>query len=200
MNAASSIPFILSATDLTALVVILLDGYFGFRRGLSGEVARFVVLILGVVATALLLHPVGSLCFRYVNPLIPEPVRYVFAFVATTIAASLIMLFVYRPIYNWFDRDAPKHRNKFGGLVSGLIRGFIVVMFVLIVVNLWPSTEATRAVAGTSLAGKTADKIVPAVKRRLSSQRWTPSESGNDDKGFLKMLREEKRDHSAISE
>jgi uncharacterized membrane protein required for colicin V production len=189
--------------DFTALMVILLDAYFGFRRGLSGETARFFVLILGIVTTVLLLHPVGTLCFRYASPVIPEPARYSFAFVATTITAAVIMLLAYRPIYNWLDLNAPKHRNKFGGLVAGLMRGFIGVTVVLIVLNLWPSPEVNRIVGDASIAGRTANKIVPIVKSRLSSHGWAATEpndrSKGRSKGVLDVFREEKRDRDSVT-
>lgn len=200
MTASSADLFIPSVIDFTALIVILLDAYFGFRRGLSGEVARFFVLILGVVATLFLLHPVGSVCFRYASPIIPEPARYAFAFVATTITAGAIMLIVYRPIYNWLDRDSPKHHNKFGGLIAGLFRGFIGISVVLIALNLWPNPTVSDLVGSASIAGRTANKMVPVVKRRLSKQGWAAAGSQSDSGGFLQIntLREEKRERSSI--
>jgi uncharacterized membrane protein required for colicin V production len=198
MSAATATPMIASIVDISALTIILLDAYFGFRRGLSGEAARFFALVLGVALTLLLLHPIGSLVFRYASPVIPEASRHAFAFVSTTLAAAVIAMIVHRPIYNWLDANSPKHHNKFGGLVAGLMRGFIGVMLVLIVLNLWPSPAVQGIFNAPSVSGKVTGKVVPVIKRRLGSQGWV-SESSGAGKEFLKVLRKEKDERSSVS-
>lgn len=194
MSAEPTSLFLSSVIDFAALVIILLDAYFGFRRGLSGETSRFFCLILGVVLTALFLHPVGSMCFRYASPVVPEPARHAFAFLAAALASAVVLILVYRPIYNWMDRNSPKHQNKFGGLVAGLLRGFVGVMFVMIILNLWPTPGVAKAIGTSSVAGKTANKFVPTIKERLSSQGRASDKS--ERSSIFNVLRNEKRERS----
>jgi uncharacterized membrane protein required for colicin V production len=191
--------FVPSVIDFVVLVTILLNGYMGFRRGLSGEVAHFVVLVVGAALTVYLLRPVGSLCFRYATPLIPETGRLAFAFVATTIVAATVMLVAYRPLYHIFDRGAPKHRYKAGGAVAGLMYGLVGVAFVLVLLNLWPSATVNRVVGDSSATGKMAGRIVPAVKRMVSSQGRNPGRTEVPGARVINTLRREKREHAGIT-
>lgn len=199
MNNEVSGLFVPSVLDFAVLVIVLLNAYFGFRRGLSGEVAHFLVLILGTITTVYLLHPVGSLFFRYATPLIPEGGRYAFAFVGTAIVAATVMLVVYRPIYNVFDRDVPKHRNKSGGLVAGLLYGIVGVAFILVFLNLWPNPAVGRVVGDSSFSGKAANKVVPAVKRLVGSHDWVAGKSEVPGSRVIDTLRKEKSDRKQVT-
>jgi uncharacterized membrane protein required for colicin V production len=184
--------------DIAALVVILLDACIGFRRGLSGAVARFCLLTLGVLATVLLLHPMGSLCFHYASPLIPEQGRYAFAFVATATAACAITMLANRPVYILLDTDPMKRRNRFGGMVTGMLHGLIGVVFVLIVLNLWPNKVVTHAVGEKSIAGRFIGRIVPAIKDRLSSHGSASNLTG-EGKRLIEVLRQEKQERLSVT-
>lgn len=199
MNNELSGLFVPSVIDFAALVIVLLNAYFGFRRGLSGEVAHFLVLILGTITTIYLLHPVGSLFFRYATPLIPESGRYAFAFVGTAVVAATVMLILYRPIYNLFDRDALKHRNKPGGLVAGLLYGIVGVTFILVFLNLWPSPAVAKVVGDSSFTGRAANKVVPAVKRLVGSHDWVAGRTEVPGSRVIDTLRKEKSDRKRVT-
>jgi uncharacterized membrane protein required for colicin V production len=191
--------FVPSVIDFVVLVIVLLNGYMGFRRGLSGEIAHFVVLVVGTALTVYLLRPVGSLCFRYATPLIPEAGRLAFAFVATAIVAATVMLVAYRPLYNILDRGVPKHRNKTGGAVAGLMYGLVGVTFLLVLLNLWPSATVSRAVGDSSATGRMAGRAVPTVKRLVSSPDRSSGRTEVPGARVIDTLRQEKRDRARIT-
>ncbi len=125
--------------DWISVPVLLVSGYVGYRRGYLEEVARFVELI---IATLISIRFYGILTGWLKNYLATNDV---FLRIISFLVILLICLFVIRYLTRWIQ-DAILDKgvdlaNNTVGFLFGLLRGCLIILLLLWLVEIVPTTK-----------------------------------------------------------
>jgi membrane protein required for colicin V production len=125
--------------DWISVPVLLVSGYVGYRRGFLEEVARFVELI---IATLISIRFYGILTGWLKNYLAANDV---FLRIISFLVILLICLFVIRYLTRWIQ-DAILDKgvdlaNNTVGFLFGLLRGCLIILLLLWLVEIVPTTK-----------------------------------------------------------
>ena len=157
--------FPVSVVDMIAVLVICLSTLRGFFRGLSGELAQLISLVLALVVGVYSYRPFGIWILS--NTHLSHRAAHTVAFVVTVttvILAAVLLGFVFRRIMKIvFD---PKI-DKPGGGLAGFVSGTLAVLLVLMILNLWPHAYLNRKCGEESVIGRLVVKFMPAVREKV---------------------------------
>jgi uncharacterized membrane protein required for colicin V production len=156
--------FPVSVVDIVAVLIICLSTLRGFHRGLSGELAQLVSLILAFVVGVYTYRPFGTWILNntHASSRTAHTVAFVVA-VASVILAAVLLGFVFRRIMKIvFD---PKV-DKPGGGLAGFVSGTLAVILILVMLNLWPHAYLNRKCGEESVIGRLVVKFMPAVREK----------------------------------
>ena len=154
-----------NAVDIGALVLLILGTILGFRRGLSGEIARFVGTIAAFVLGYFLYSPTGAWLVDHTR--LSTGTANVTAFiliVALVLLGSLLIRLVLRSIMKIsFEGNI----EKAGGCISGFIRYAILVLIIFIAMNLVKQEFLNRVFGKESVIGSVVVRFIPEIKEQV---------------------------------
>ncbi len=187
----------LNTVDIVALVLLVLGALNGLRRGLSGELAGAVGVIIAFMFGLLCYGPCGDwLADRAV---VSEGTARALMLAGTMAVALLVMLvlkLVFRETVTVSVNS--KGANFTMGLVAALIKTAIVVIVVIMCVNLWPNAYLNRVFGEESVIGRfvvrcipeLSDRIVPPPIAEFRAAREVP-EAGTGERSHAKPEKRE---------
>lgn len=154
-----------NAVDIGALVILLLGTIIGFRRGLSGEIARFIGTIAALCLGIYFYKPFGAWIAGHTR--IGEETANVIAFALMAGAVLLITLLVRLILRSIMKISFEGNLEKAGGCIAGFIRALILVLMVFMAMNMWPHEYLNRTFGRESVIGSLVVKYMPAIKKQV---------------------------------
>jgi uncharacterized membrane protein required for colicin V production len=151
--------------DYLALAVIVLGSLLGMKRGLSGELARLVSVIVALLFGIEFLSPFGEWVEE--NSRLGTRSAYAFAFLVTVVGA-LILLFALRFLLKRVLKIVVAESfDRTGGLIAGLISSTAIVVMIFLGLNLWPHEYLNTVFGSESIVGRNVLRIVPRARQEL---------------------------------
>jgi membrane protein required for colicin V production len=164
-----------SVVDIIALIVLLLGAIQGFRRGLSGQLARLISVVVALVLGLCFYAPFGAWCAEHTR-LTEEPAR-VLAFVATVLAAIVVMIVLRLVLGTIMKVVIEKKAEKIGGCSAGLITAGISVFIVFVMMNMLPEDYYLKRKFGEeSVLGTIVVRSLPMFKDAVERSKPTVEE------------------------
>lgn len=157
--------------DIIALGVLALGAFLGYRRGLSGELARLISIVVAFVLALVFYRPVGAWVFEHTR-LEPRPAQAV-AFAATVVGALAAMVVLRIVLKRVMQVVFEETTDEFGGSVAGLVRTALVVIVFFMMVNTWPHEYLNEQFGEESVIGRLVLKYAPQVRAKLEDMPVT---------------------------
>lgn len=119
------------ALDAAIVVLSLLGALFGFLRGLYGEIARIVVVVLAILC-GLLLRDTGAWALRHWGG-VPTLLASLLGFPVAALAVGIFVSIVAKIVEVILDLGKPSFAMRFAGAVAGGIRGSLLGIVVAVI-------------------------------------------------------------------
>lgn len=147
------------------MVVIIIGTAIGFKRGLSGEIARFLGTIIALSLGLFFYKPCGAWISGHTR--LGEESAGTMAFILTVTVILVITLVVRLVLRSIMKISFEGGLEKTWGCVAGFIRSVILVLIVFIAMNLWPQEYLNRVFGGESFIGSIVIRYLPAAARQV---------------------------------
>lgn len=155
----------INVIDIVACVFILLSMLHGYKRGLSGEVAQLVGVLVGFCLGMAGYRPFAA--WMAANTRVSGGVADVLAFIVilvfSTGALVLVRVVLSRVMRVVFDESL----NKGGGVIAAFIRSGVVTLIMFIVMNLVPHPYLNEQFGQASLIGRGTLRILPVLRAEI---------------------------------
>jgi uncharacterized membrane protein required for colicin V production len=157
--------FPVSVIDIIAVLIICLSTLRGFFRGLSGELAQLISLVLALVVGVYTYRPFGAwiLSNTHLSNRAAHTVAFVVA-VTSVILAAVLLSFVFRRIMKVVFEPTV---DKPGGGLAGFISGTLAVILIFMILNLWPHAYLNRKCGEESVIGRVVVKFMPVAREKV---------------------------------
>lgn len=179
MDAHAEVNFV----DAIVLVLLLIGAFRGLRRGLSGELASIISIVLAVLAGVFAYGPLGERI--HATGRFDESRSMIMAFFLA-LAAVMLALFVLRitlrSVMSFTFKGA---LERIGGALTGAARSLVIVAALIFLIGLWPNDDALyRVVIDESFTGQVLHPRLQRCYADLASRHpdW-PKWSGHDALG-----------------
>jgi uncharacterized membrane protein required for colicin V production len=148
--------------DVIAVSLVCLLTIRGYLRGLAGELAQLLSLVIALAAGLFYYSPLAGWLEAHTR-LTGSSARAA-AFVAV-LGAAVAILIVLRHLLARFMKVVFEERfNRLGGLAAGFVRALALVMVVFLVMNLWPHPYLNRQFGEESVIGRFLIGRLPALR------------------------------------
>lgn len=151
--------------DVAALIIVAFSTLQGFRRGLSGELARLVSVVVAFSFGLYFYRPLGSWLVEHSR--LTEQRAQALAFLAMVIAAVVVMIFLRFVLKHIMKIAFEKKVDKMGGCLAGFIRSSVFVIIVFLLLNMWPHDYLNRQFGEKSVIGNIVVKYMPALREQI---------------------------------
>ncbi len=148
--------------DVVALLVVLYCTFVGWRRGLSGELARLTTLLLALLLATRLRTPLADLIRD--GSRLEAPAAGALAFILIAIIVLIALSLICRLLRRVMQVTFTPGLERGGGLAAGCLRGVALVLTVFFALNLWPHDYLNRVFGQESLIGRVVQRILPPVR------------------------------------
>jgi membrane protein required for colicin V production len=155
----------ISVVDIGALIILLLGAIIGLKRGLSGEIARFVGTIIAFCLGIFFYKPFGMWLVEHTR--LGEKPAHVIAFVLMVAAVLLVTLLVRLILRSIMKISFEGNIERIGGLLAGFIRATVLVLIIFVVMNMWPHEYLTRIFGEESVIGRMVVRYMPAIEKQI---------------------------------
>lgn len=156
---------IFNIVDGVAAGVVLVGMLLGYRRGLSGEMARVAGVLVAFACGMAAYRPATAWLTQHA--LASERAIAAFAFAVSFLAAFAAMLLARLLLGRVMKVVFEGTFDRIGGVLAGGLKAALFVLAVLIVLNLAPSEALNRMVGEESAVGRLACRLVPTMRERL---------------------------------
>jgi uncharacterized membrane protein required for colicin V production len=158
-----------NALDIIALIVVALGTFQGFRRGLSGELAGLVSVVVAFLTGISLYGSFGT--WLADNTRLNEDPAQAVAFVSTVLIAGIVLVLLRLVLRLVMKVVVEKKVDKVGGCIAGFVRSLVLVFTVFLMMNLWPHDYLNRHFGEKSLVGKVVVRCTPVLRERMEEMR-----------------------------
>ncbi len=153
-----------NVVDIAALIICIIGIIQGLRRGLSGEIARLIGVVVAFILGVFFYRPFGSWLVDRVR--ISE-LAFALAFILTVMGAAVIMVLVRLLLKRIMVVVFEPHAEKIGGAIAGFLRMSFFVLIVFVMMNMWPNESLNRLFGEDSVIGSQVMKISPVIEEEL---------------------------------
>lgn len=154
-----------NAVDIGALVVLILGTIIGFRRGLSGEIARFIGTIAAFTLGIYYFKPFSSWVVDHTR--MGEEIADVAAFILIVGAILLVTLIVRLILRSIMKISFEGNLEKGGGSLAGLVRAAILVLIIFITMNMCRNDYLNKAFGKESVIGSVVIRYMPLIEKQV---------------------------------
>jgi uncharacterized membrane protein required for colicin V production len=151
--------------DIIALILVALGTFQGFRRGLSGELAGLVSVVIAFLIGITFYVPFG-VWFAEHTRLDEESARVV-AFVVTVLVAGALLVLLRLVLSLVMKVVVEKKVDKVGGCIAGFVRSLVLVLTVFLIMNLCPHEYLNMHFGEKSLVGRLVVKCTPVLREKV---------------------------------
>lgn len=156
------------AVDYAACAWVLLGGLRGYAHGLSGELARLVSAIAGLVLGLRFYGPVGDWMPQHTR--LEQGASRTLAFAATVLLVFLSMTLIRRLLQLILHVVVERRAERVGGVAAGLLRAAMVVCMAFLFMNLWPHPYLNRIFGEQSTIGAACIRAWPALRETFEAE------------------------------
>ena len=157
--------------DIIIAIFLAIGLIQGIRRGLSGELARLIGIIVAVWAGWHFYHPLGNRLLQSTR--LGEQEAYAAAFficLAGIVLIMVILRLILRKIMEITFKGG--FVERVGGACAGLLRSALICAAILFFLNLLPSDYIRQKVSQDSIAGRLVSTQLPKAYHTMRS--WIP--------------------------
>ena len=155
--------------DIVAGMCLVFGMVVGFRRGLSGELARLISLGVAVVAGWQLYEPLGNRIVEFTR--LSERGSFLVGFLLSFVAFLLLAVLVRWGLKHLMEFSFKGPLEKVGGAVAGFLRCFALVSAVILAAALSPIGYLERAFGEESRIGRVVTHVLLPAYQRVSETR-----------------------------
>lgn len=154
--------------DLVVFGILLFGLIRGFIKGLSGELAGLISVVVAVAAGRFLYRPLGLYIGERTT--LGEPAAYAAAFIVTLLGAYLLMLILRLMLRALMEFSFKGKIERLGGALAGLLGAAVFAAALLLVLGLWPNDRLHRVFAEDSVIGHAVYTWLGPVYERFSEE------------------------------
>ena len=158
--------------DVLVAIIMIRISYVAFRDGLSHEIFPFFGSIIAVVLGIHYYMRLGSFISQNLAN-VPVEISNFLSFLVLVVAISLLVRFLARFLEVIVKVQWHPVIEKFGGLIIGIMRAYIITGIILMVLALMPLSYLQWSIRDKSLTGKYVLMAGPEIYSRLS--RFLPT-------------------------
>ncbi len=150
---------VFSWLDIVVFLVILLFGFRGYRRGLSGEILQVAGLFASFLLAYQYFDVVGMAFYKHTRmaPMFAHVLGYMVVFASTYLLFFIIRLIVHYLVNISFI----SFLEKGGGLFFGVTRGVFFLSVLFFLTGLLHMPELTDKIVRSSFSGKYIMYVTP---------------------------------------
>ena len=148
--------------DIIAIVVVLAGALRGYFRGLSGELARLVSMILSMALGIVISRPMGAWFCAHTR--LSEPQARVFAFLSIVVVVLLTMVVVRVVLKHIMQVIFNKKVDRIGGVIAGTSGAVLFVLMVFLMMIIWPNEYLNRKFGEESITGRMMISLMPDLE------------------------------------
>ena len=153
--------------DYIALVIIGIGLLKGIIRGLSGELAQFIGIIISFISGLTMYRPIGK--WLSTNTRLEENSALALAFISTIIIAMIIMIILRAILKKIFELAVNPSLDKIGGAIAGTIKSICILLIIFWFMNLIPHEYLNKKFGEESIAGTILKPIIHYFTREKTS-------------------------------
>jgi len=169
-----------NAVDIGALVLLILGTIIGFRRGLSGEIARFIGTIAAFALGIYYYRPFSYWIIEHTR--LSDEIADVTAFILIVGSILLITLVVRLILRSIMKISFEGNLEKGGGSLAGLIRATILVLTTFIIMNMYRNDYLNRIFGRESIIGSVVVKYMPLIEKQVNKLPFKEKAKGLKEK------------------
>ncbi len=153
--------------DLLVVIVLIRSSYVGFTKGISWELFRLIGIICALVGAIYFYETSSQLVSDYV------PLIYPFANLITFTFLYLLIFFISKVLNGLIGKiikiEFLSAFERVGGFFIGVLRGGILLSFLLISLLLTPLPYFEKSIKERSRTGQTVSVIAPFLYDKIAS-------------------------------
>ncbi len=167
--------------DLLAIIIIVIGGFQGYFRGLSGELAGLISVLIAFMLGVRFYEPFGAWVLDHTR-LEGRP-SLALAFVVTVVTVIVVLLFLRHVIKRIIKVVVEEQAEKTGGVFAGVIRASLYVVIAFVVLNLVPHEYLNRKFGEESVVGTAIQAVMPHMQELIQDVEGfvLPEEAGRGD-------------------
>jgi len=151
-----------NVVDIAVLIIVVASAIVGIRRGLSGELAHVVSLVVAFILGLYCYSPFSLWIIDHTR-LTYQPARAL-AFITTVLAAAVAMILLRSLLKRIMKVAIEQGIDKAAGCVAGFVRSCIFVIIVVLIMNMWPNDYLNRVFGEESIIGTVVLKCMPSLR------------------------------------
>ncbi len=158
-----------NAIDIAALVCLIAGMIIGFKRGLSGELARLISVTLTLALSLRYFRPLADFVISHTrlseHPAYARPLAFILILCMAGLFFLLLRILLQRLMKITFN---PKI-DRIAGVFAGAARATAIVILLVLALGLWPGAWLTRVFREESAIGRAVFKGAPALVKRAET-------------------------------
>ncbi|OGW92533.1 MAG: hypothetical protein A3G36_06060 [Omnitrophica bacterium RIFCSPLOWO2_12_FULL_45_13] len=158
--------------DVLVAIIMIRMSYVAFREGLSHEIFPFIGSVVIAMVSLHYYMRIGSFISQNVAS-IPAEISNFFSFLVLVVVVGLAVKLLGKLPEKILKVEWHPIIEKFGGLVVGMMRAYIITGVVLMILALMPLSYLQWSIRDKSLIGKYVLMAGPEIYSRLS--RFLPT-------------------------
>lgn len=158
----------ISAVDICVMVLLGIGTLRGLVRGLSREIADLFRILGAFLVATLFYAPLGELLFE--KSRLSEIASEVTAFLVLLLVAFLLFSMLHHFLSKFMQFAFKGPLERVGGMLSGLIKAFIVSFVIVMLVSFWPHEAVRSSISESSVFGGWVVGQYPGIYEQLADR------------------------------
>lgn len=163
--------------DVLVVIIIIRISYIAFQDGLSHEIFPVITVVAGIVICLNYYNKIGSYISENLLKM-PLPVANFLSFLVLAVGTGLIFKLVRMLLDKIIKVEWHPLIERFGGLVFGIVRAFLVTSLVMMTITLAPFKYLQWSVRDKSVTGMYILRIGPSIYEKISGVLPAAKEGG----------------------
>lgn len=153
--------------DILVVILLIRTSYMGAKTGFSIEIFKVVGVLLGLYFGIKYYSSVGSLMASAISlpPEVSEGIAFLILILLSMLSLKLLTLGIEKIVKLTFADKL----NKWGGFVTGLLRGGIILSLLFMFFGIIQVDYLVKSVEERSLTGPFMQKIAPFAYQSITS-------------------------------
>ena len=158
----------LNLIDIAAGIYLLFGVFRGFKRGLSGELARLVSIAVILIAGWQLYEPLGQKIGEITR--LTDNESRLAGFVLSLVAAGLVMVLLRWVLKNMMEFAFKGNIERIGGMIAGFLRTLAIVTAIVVAASLSPSAYLAQKFSEDSRIGSLITRYVVPTYQLITEE------------------------------
>jgi len=163
---------IFTVVEIGALALVLWEFLWGLKRGLSGELARMIGTVVGLLAGLRFYQALGRLLADNTRLSETPELALAVAFLLIVVCFALLFLMLRLILRLLMSVKFNDRIDRAGGGIDGLLRGMLMAILCVYAIGLWPHEYLHAVVRNQSIVGRAVFQYAPPVVEKLNAIRW----------------------------